>query len=80
MNLLQKNMQHKKYAVSSIAISLDEINYGMIYFDNVEAKEVDVTLDCHQKNKFDHQKTQAKHPSNSTKHYTKQTRCQTRIP
>ena len=37
--------RHKKYAISSIATSIDEISYDMIDFDNVKAKEVDVPLE-----------------------------------
>ena len=77
--------RHNKYAVSRFAISLEEVNYDMIDFDNVEAKDVDVPLEkkrtvCHQKSSLDQHKTQAKHPSSSTKHYVRQTRRQTRIP
>ena len=37
--------RHNKYAVSRFAISLEEVNYDMIDFDNVEAKDVDVPLE-----------------------------------
>lgn len=37
--------RHKIYAVSSIATSLDKVNYDIINFDNVEVKEVDVPLE-----------------------------------
>ena len=42
----------KKYALSSIPTSLDEVNYDMINFDNVEAKEVDIPLDKKKKRKL----------------------------
>ena len=48
MNLLQKKNfidDTKKYAISSIATSIDEVSYDMIDFDNVKAKEVDVPLE-----------------------------------
>ena len=37
--------RHNEYAVSRIAISLEEVNYDMIDFDNVEAKDVDIPLE-----------------------------------
>ena len=48
MNLLQTDNSindTKIYAVSSIATSLDKVNYDIINFDNVEVKEVDVPLE-----------------------------------
>ena len=41
----QFHRRHKKYAVSSIATSLDEVIYDMINFDKVEGKEVDISLE-----------------------------------